>query len=204
MVVTPTHSAEDYAGALRALMPRGRVWPDDPSSVQSQVLHALAASLARLDAAAADLIVDTFPSSAVGLLPEWEDSLGLPDPCLGPNPTIAERQAQAKARFIGNGGQSKAWFIAFAGVLGFQISISEYGAFRTGAGRCGTPLAGEDWVFTWLVTILADASSLSNSLFRAGISRTGDPLSSGAVGRATLECELRRLAPAHTHLLFAA
>ncbi|NIJ07248.1 uncharacterized protein YmfQ (DUF2313 family) [Sphingomonas vulcanisoli] len=202
--MTALYSVDDYAAALGALMPRGRVWPTDPGSTQAYVRHALARSMERLDGDAIALLADIFPPSSVDLLPEWEDTLGLPDPCLGPNPTIQQRQQQVTARFVGNGGQSAAWYIAFAALLGFVIEITEYGPFRVGAGRCGTPLAGEPWIFTWLVTVVSGDSSAAAAAFRAGISRAGNPLSSAASGRAALECELRRIAPGHTNILFAA
>ncbi|WP_197520275.1 putative phage tail protein, partial [Paraburkholderia tropica] len=45
------------------------------------------------------LLIDSFPPTAYELLPEWESTLGLPDPCAGEAPTIPQRQAQVLARF---------------------------------------------------------------------------------------------------------
>jgi uncharacterized protein YmfQ (DUF2313 family) len=56
--------------------------------VQSQVLYGLAKSYERETARANNLLVDSFPLTTYELLPEWESSLGLPDPCAGVAPIL--------------------------------------------------------------------------------------------------------------------
>lgn len=196
-------TASDYAAALRALFPRGRVWPAEADSQQSVAIAAIAEDLEQLDADANDLLADSFPASAVHLLPEWEETLGLPDPCLGDFPTIAQRQAQVVARLIGAGGQSKQFFIDFAAKLGFVIEISEFAPSRIGRIRCGNHLAGADWAHTWLVTVISGDGGVLLAAFRTGVGRMGDHLASDAVTYPVLECELKALKPAHTQIFFA-
>lgn len=176
-------AASDYLSALQALMPQGRVWPKAPDSVQAQVLAGLAASFARSDEAAMGLIDDVFPPTAVQMLPEWEATLGLPDPCAGPAPTIALRQAQVAARFVGTGGQSVPFFIAFALTLGFIITIQEF----TGT----VSLAN-----TWQVTVPNSGATF----FTADGSYAEDPIDAFTTGANVLQCEFERLKPAHTQL----
>jgi uncharacterized protein YmfQ (DUF2313 family) len=99
-MIPPNYTAADFLKALQGLMPRGRLWPRDADAVQTQVLAQLAPSYARSTARANYLLVDAFPATTYELLPEWESTLGLPDPCAGVAPTIPLRQAQALARFV--------------------------------------------------------------------------------------------------------
>jgi len=170
-------SAADYAAQLRALMPRGRAWSTDPDSVQAQVLGALAQTFETADADAQGLLVDAFPATTEQLLPEWEASLGLPDPCAGPSPTVPQRQGQVVARLIGGGGHTIAFYEAFASALGFTATIQTYAPFCVGRNACGQPLAGAAWAFALGVAITANPGGLPTSV---------------------LLCELNRIRLAHT------
>ena len=179
----PQFGQADYANAIEALLPRGRVWPRDPASVQSQAVAGFAGTPTRLDAAAMQLIEDGFPSTAVALLPEWEESLGLPDPCAGPEPTIALRQAQVTARFAGLGGQSVAFYTGFAATLGFDITITEFTGSLTLANTWQVNVPGSNITY-----FLCDESYIDDTI---------DLVASDA---AVLVCEFARLKPAHTIL----
>ncbi len=196
------YSVADYTSALRRLMPRGRVWPSDAVTEQAQVIGTLAPTFARIDEDAVNLIVDAFPATTMAFVEEWEAALGLPDPCLGPNPTLQQRRDQIVARFVNSGGQSATSFIAFAASLGFVITIPDYAPFGAGRARPGQPVGGGAWALAWLVTIVSDATSADHAAFRAGVSRAGDPLASTAAGHDALFCEIRARAPAHTVPLF--
>ncbi|MDE3022271.1 MAG: DUF2313 domain-containing protein [Pseudomonadota bacterium] len=192
----PVFSNADFLQALQALMPRGRVWPKESDAIQTQTLDGLAPTFTRLAQAAQNLLVDAFPKTTFELLPEWEETLGLPDPCAGVSPTLQMRQSQVLARFIGNGGQSVAYFVLYAKSLGYSITITNYTPFRMGQQRMGNQLGGPDWAFTWAI------DSALNTLvsFRMGRSAMGEPLESW--GNTVLECELSAIAPAHTLLKF--
>lgn len=196
-MAAPNYSAADYLSAMQALMPRGRVWPREPDAVMTQVLSGLSQSFARHTERSNYLLVDAFPATAVELLPEWEATLGLPDPCAGPSPTVAARQAQVVARLTNSGGQSPAYFVRYAGLLGYTITITEFAPARVGQSRVGQPLNGNDWAFAWRIN--APLNTISQS--RVGIARAGEPLASW--GNAVLECEIRELVPAHTIPIFA-
>lgn len=192
----PAWTTDDLLAAMQQVMPRGRAWPRDLASVQAQTLRTLMPTFQRLTARGAYLLTDAFPSTADELLPEWEASLGLPDPCAGESPTIALRQAQVTARFIAGGGQSIAYFVNFAKTLGYDITIEQFAPFRVGASRVGTPLYGEAWAFAWQV----NAPEFSISYFAVDVSAVGEPLATW--GNTVLQCELRRLVPAHTTVIF--
>ncbi|CCD30265.1 Putative bacteriophage tail protein [Candidatus Glomeribacter gigasporarum BEG34] len=195
-MAAPVYSAADYRRALQALLPRGRVWPREPNATQTRLLEGLAPLYARSHARANRLLRDICISSTVELLPEWEATLGLPDPCTGPLSTVQARRAQAVARFANTGGQSAAHFIRMAAQLGYAISITCYAPFRCGQSRCGQPLGGVDWFYHWAV----NAPLTTKIRFRTGQSATGEPLASW--GNRALECQLRRIAPAQSTLQF--
>jgi uncharacterized protein YmfQ (DUF2313 family) len=177
----PVFDDDDYTQAMANLLPRGRAWPRDPDAFLMALLRSLAPTYSRSGAAAAGLIDDVFPATTNSFLTEWEESLGLPDPCTVLGATVTQRRNSVLAKLVGNPGQTEAYFIAVAAALGFTITITE--------GAAGT----HQW------TIHA---SLNNIVyFKAGISVAGDPLASW--GNSELECRLNMLKPAHTQLLFA-
>lgn len=195
-MTTVVYSVDDFHAALWNLMPRGRAWAKEPGSVQDQVLASLAPSHQRLCAASLGLISDAFPATAIDMIPEWQLTLGLPDPCAGPAPTLIQQRQQIVARFADDGGQSAAYFEALAATLGYQITITNNAPFRCGQSACNQQLGGQEWSFSWVV----HAPSYTVNPFLAGQSAAGDPLSS--TGNAVLECELQERSPAHTVLQF--
>lgn len=190
-------TAEEYARVLLALLPRGRIWPREAGSTVATVVSGLSPTPARLDARALELLTDAFPPTALELLPEWERSLGLPDPCSGAATTIQGRRAQVVARLIAVGGQSVPYFIAYAATLGFTVTVEEFAPARAGVLRAGDALLGEAWAHTWRIHAPAETVTY----FRAGLSAAGEPLA--AWGNAVLGCVLQRVKPAHTILQIA-
>ncbi|UEC03979.1 YmfQ family protein [Burkholderia vietnamiensis] len=195
-MAAPLLLAANFLKAIQALLPRGPVWPREQDAVQTRVLAGLAPSYERNTARANYLLVDAFPGTTYELLPEWEETLGLPDPCAGEQPTIAARQAQVVARFAGVGGQSPQYFIDYAARLGFKITITQYTPFRMGQQAMGDPLGSQDWAFAWAINS-PYASPIS---FLMGQSAMGDALETW--NNTVLECELNAIKPAHTVLRF--
>jgi uncharacterized protein YmfQ (DUF2313 family) len=189
-MLAPTYTAMEYLWAFQRLLPRGRIWHRAWGTVQAEQLLTLMPTWARLSGRANDLIVDAFPCSTSSLLPEWEASLGLPDPCTGPLATIQERVAAVCAKFTSRGGQSVDYFIAVCEALGYPgVTIDEF-----------PPTSGTDpgLVYQWRVNIYAPTGTV---WFRAGTSAAGEPLASW--GSTVLECTLEALKPAHTTIVFA-
>jgi uncharacterized protein YmfQ (DUF2313 family) len=190
------YSQADYARALQRLLPRGRAWPQDPDSVQARTILGLAGSFHALDASARFLLVDTFPQTAVGMLPEWEASLGLPDPCQGDTPSLPARQNQVVARLADSGGQSPSDLIAYAARLGFTITIEEFTPLLCGLGGCGAEILVADAAHTFAVH--APETTVIHA--ECGLAGCGDLITS--FGNDVLECELEAIAPAHTVVVF--
>jgi len=192
---TPQFSDEAFLAGFQNLLPTGPIWPRDGDAVQTQVYAALVKGYMRNAAAGIALIADVFPATAVDALDEWEATLGLPDPCAGPEPTVALRQAQVTARFIAGGGQSIAYFVNFAKTLGYDITITQFAPSRFGR-PFGGNFGGTAWAFTWQI----NAPQFTVATFNFGTGHFGDPFASW--GNTVLQCELQRLSPAHTTLLF--
>lgn len=192
----PSYTSADFTTALLGLLPRGRVWPKELTSVQAQAMSCFSPTFQRSSDKAVGLIADAFPASTTDLIGEWESTLGLPDPCAGTSPTLQARRNQIVARLCNSGGQSIAFFTAFAAGLGYQISITQYAPFRCGQSTCGQQLGGPEWFFTWAINVQLNTVNY----FRAGQAAAGEPLASW--GNKVLECELSAAAPAHTILQF--
>jgi uncharacterized protein YmfQ (DUF2313 family) len=188
------YTQADYLAALQDHMPRGAIWPRDADAVQTQVLGAVAYSYLRSGARAVGLLSDAFPVAPVELLPEWEASLGLPDPCAGIAPSLQARQQAVAARFVATGGQNAAYFVAVAAALGYQITITQFAPSRFGQ-AFGMLFGGSAWAYTWQVN--APEYSVQPLQFGGDF---GDYFSQW--GNTVLQCELQRLAPAHTTLIF--
>ncbi len=156
----PRYSVSDYAAAMRALMPRGRAWSDDPDSAQAKVRTAVATTYARSDAAGSAILNGSIPGRLTASLPEWEATLALPDFNLVPNPSIEQRLDQVRGRFVSVGGQSREAVTAFAAALGFTIAITNYSPFRVGLSTVGNPVASDEWSFVWGVTVTAKTGAL--------------------------------------------
>lgn len=195
-MAAPQFSAQDYLQALQALLPRGHVWPRDADATQTKLVAALARVYERTNLRADQLLSDAFPATTFELLPEWEETLGLPDPCAGPAPTVGARRAQVVARVKAQGGQSVAYLTAFAASLGYTITITQYVPARAGLLKAGQPLNGPDWAHAWSVT--APGNTVTHA--QAGTLAAGEPLAYW--GNTVLGCELAEVKPAHSTLFF--
>jgi uncharacterized protein YmfQ (DUF2313 family) len=181
---------------LQSLLPQGRAWPRDEDATLTALLRGLAKSMADAHTRQINLLVDGFPATTEELLPEWEATLGLPDPCAGPLALVSERVAQVVARIKGKGGQSIPYYIQFAADLGYTITITEFAPYRVGH-PIGVPIFGEAWAHAWEV----NAPAFTVRYFRTGIDTAGTPLADWAGG--VLACELNRIKPGQTILFFS-
>lgn len=151
--------------------------------------------LDRVQWRAEKLLLEMIPRTCRETLGRWERVLGLPDPCTGMLPTIALRRAAVVTKDAAGGGLSRAYFIALAEALGYHITITEFAPFTAGS-LAGDVLTNGGWVYTWQV----NAQETTVGVFLAGEGVAGEPLRVWGID--ILECALRRLKPAHTHVIF--
>ena len=191
------HSAEEYREALAGLLPTGLAWPRDPQSTLQRVLASLAVELERIDMRAAQLLAETDPATTSELLPDWERVVGLPDPCVTTEQTVAERRQALEGRLTSVGGQSRRFFIELAARLGYSITIDEF-ASSGAATAAGIPFTGDGWAHTWRVNV---PTTVAVTPFRVGAGSVGEPLR--VWSNEVIECQFNRYKPAHTVVLFA-
>ena len=195
MPTPPAFGDADYQQAMLRLLPSGRVWRRDPASTLSAVMLALAPTYTRNTAAAAQVLIDASPATTQNLLVEWENSLGLPDPCTAPNPSIEQRQAAVRAKFGARGALTTAYFITLAAALGFTITITEFSPYTVDM-PCDEPLLEPEWAFIWQV----NAPQITTFYFSVEESSVDDPLETYDAGE--LVCRITQDAPAGTLVLF--
>jgi uncharacterized protein YmfQ (DUF2313 family) len=189
-------NASDYLQQLQAVLLRGKAWTRDAGSVMSQLLAGIAEEFARVDLRADELLYEADPRTTNELLADWERNFGLPDPCgeqLGN--TISLRRDVLVYKVTSLGGQSKQFYIDLAARLGFTVTITEFKKY-TVTSAVNEAMNGEDWVFAWQVN--APAETVRTMTVKSGVN---EPFN--AWGNEILECNISRLKPAHTHVLFA-
>jgi uncharacterized protein YmfQ (DUF2313 family) len=195
--MTGQFTAAEYAGAMRALLPRGPAWNIEAGSTQAALCAAFTQIVGQSDADAIQIIADAFPETASAMLPEWNETLGIPDACFGPPASVTQNRQQIVAKLIGTGGQSIAYFVGLAAAFGIDITISEFSALYTDTAiPAGMILAPADWAYTWRVNI--DRNSVP---FISVASPVNAFLASQNLQ--ALDCLLRRYKPAHTQFYYA-
>ena len=188
-------TTDDYLAQLQALLPQGPAWPRDAGATLTKLLRAMADELARVDSRAGQLIDETDPRTTAELLADWERVAGLPDSCVTAAQTTAQRRAALHARLTTLGGQNVSYFIALAASLGYTVTITEF-RLHTVEDDVEYPLYGHPWQFAWQI------NAPLNTVGTLSVTDTvADPLAWW--GNELLECVIRRLKPAHTHVLFA-
>ena len=187
-------TTEQYFSQLRGLLPSGPAWDPDIVPEVGLVLAGVAVEFSRLDARAVDLLNEMDPSGVSELVPEWESIMGLPDPCLGPNPAFEDRRLAVRRRLVGVGGQSRAYFLEIAVSQGYPSpTITEHRAPRMGRSRFGSAHFGT-WYAQFMWTLNTGGRQRKGRRF--GVSFWGERF--GANPGDALECLIRRPAPAHT------
>ena len=93
-----------------------------------------------------------------------------------------------------SGGSSVAYYTAFAARLGYEITITEFAPSRFGK-KFGSAFGGNDWAYAWQVNM--PQFTISHLKFGDLFGKTF-----AAWGDAVLQCELNRIKPAHTILMF--
>lgn len=203
-------SKADYKTLMLGLLPPGQL-ARGPESNMAKVLDAPAAEFSRVHAMAALLLEEADPRTTIALFSEWESFAGLPDPCSPSDLTMGERRDRLIQKLKSRGGQSRAYFIGIAAELGYDVTIEEFrpmgfGGWGFGAHvqpnpygryRIGPQTPGNKYQYYWRVYV----SGVRLTRFAFARSTFGDPMLKIRAAE-DLECILRRLKPADTHLTF--
>ncbi|AEI76559.1 phage protein [Cupriavidus necator N-1] len=214
MDVTVTH----YRQQLLRLLPQGPAWPQDEGDLAVRVLNALALTYLSVHKAAEQLHEESDPRATSALLDDWERNYGLPDLCLTPPVSVADRRARLVRKVVWGGGQSRAFFLGFLSSLGYPIepgdpsgaamdldfvnqsyrtdgyvTITEFRPFRANS-KCNAALNQGGWRYAWRVNVPSTATVRAMT----AAARCNEPL--GSWGDPGLYCLLAQHKPAHTVL----
>lgn len=185
-----------HADVLKLCLPPVSYDPTDPILVAE-----LEAEGKQLDAAqqsADQLLAEMHPSTATVSLPDWERVYGLPDPCVTIAHSIDQRRAALNSKANAKGGQSIAYFVGLAAIMGYPGATVDEFPMATCNSDCNAELNSEDDGFFWRLNLPA----ATGGVFQATCnSDCNSPLQSW--GDEALECRIRKLRPAHTTVLFA-
>jgi len=196
MPKAPQPLLADWLAATMDLLPQGYAWSRNLASNLGGLVGIIAGErLLRHASHIAVLEVESLPTSAVELLPEWEEAASLPDPCRALPGTLEQRWDALADVFFADHPPTPANMIAWALSAGWNITIREQRSFVAGVSMAGDAIGEND--FVWVVTVLDQV----RLYFVAGRNVGGDPLWTFP-DLTTLECILLRAAPAHTQVYF--
>ncbi len=164
----------------------------------AKLLASFAGGMALMDLRLQDLLAEINPSTSSSLLPEWEAFVALPDQCCNlTTAPLAERQRMVVSRLTDVGSLSRAYFLQLAIDLGYQdVSITEFRPTHCEM-TCEVAVMDERFRFLWKVNLPHQGDN--HTVFRPG-SRCDERIDSYTFG--ALECQMTRLKPAHTHVIF--
>ena len=187
-----------WLAALQALLPPGRAFTRNPDSFLTKVLSSIAAMLLAAQLWLEDVLYQADPRNATSMLPRWEEFFNLPDKCTPAGQQLVDRQRAAYQRLLEQGGQSRAYFIDLAAMLGEQnITITEFKRFTCNS-NCNDALYSEADCFVWQVNIPRVAQNIQ-------IFNCNSPCDSSlhAYLASVIECAFNERRPAQTDVIFA-
>lgn len=178
---------------LKRLLPTG-VFDTSAPLIATELL----AEGSALDVAQAtvDLLLNECdPRTTLYHLTDWERALGLPDLCVGLQPTVDQRRAAVVAKATQHPNLSRAYFIKLAAALGYTITITEFSVYSV-ISALNAPVYDWRWLFSWQVN-----APIINTHGYTVLSAVNEALS--GTGNEILECVIRKNRPAHTYVQFA-
>jgi len=192
-------TAYDYLHQLQALLPTGLAWPREADATLTKLLTGLSVELARVDARAMRLWEEADPRTADELLDAWERMLGLPDECMaGLALSLLERRRLAHQRLVEQGGQSAAYFMGLATLLGEPgCTVTEFRPMNCND-DCNDALFSDADRFYWRVNI---PHAPNNTRAMNCNDDCNDALQ--LYTPSLIECPLSERKPAHTNVIFA-
>lgn len=185
------HSADDFAQAMRMLLPPGIAFDVQPGSNLDLLLHGLATEPALVDQARVDLLDEADPSQTIELLPDWEIAAGLPDDCAPAVQTVQQRQAALVQKITSNQVITLAYLEAAADALGFVVTpvkrhMRQYGTLYGGC-FYGDTYGDSTWNF--VIEIHAALTNVEERTYDSAV--YGEAYASW--GNTLLECVLAKL-----------
>ncbi len=193
-----TRPVDDVRAEMIALLPDGWLWPKrQQDTLLAALLEPLAGEISLIEQTAAAMIDELDPRSATLCLIDYERVLG-PDPCGRDTSTMSlgDRRQLAHQRWTARGGASRQYFIDLAAKRGVTIAIEENLVTMADAAVAGDELIETPEQFIGTVSL----ALLGEVVAKADESQAGDLLLD--IVLSDVECDIRRLKPAHTEVVF--
>lgn len=146
-------TSEQYRDLLLSLLPKGKIWPDDPNSTLAKYLYGMAEEYYRIESRGEDLYEEKDVTTAEELLDEHEIDFGLPDAGDVIADNTAKRRQELQSVLLRVGQQFSQYFIDIASALGYDITIEEFMPFWAGVGQSGDSVGVQNNIFIWRVLI---------------------------------------------------
>lgn len=202
---------EKYSSTLKKLFPQGWAFRFFKDLNITKIIDSLSIEPDRLEARAYKLLDELDPNTTYEMLDNWERLLGIPDECTPDTElSVFERRLRILQKLTTGGGQSADFYKLIAGQLGYDVEVIEiinFRDFRAGIARAGDALTnttlpnGETGPAGWAFTFLIKAPADLIRPFYAGQGSAGQRLVIRE--NSTLECVIKKFAPAHTLVLFS-
>jgi uncharacterized protein YmfQ (DUF2313 family) len=206
-----TFGVEKYSSTIKKLFPTGWAFRFYSGLNLTKIIDSLSIEPDRVEQRAYKLLDELDPNTTYEMLDNWERLLRIPDECTPPgDPTIYERRVRILQKLTTGGGQSRAFFKLIAEQLGYDadiIDVVNFRDFRVGASRVGEKLSnsttpgGGVGAAGWAYTFQIKAPAELTRPFRVGQGSVGQRLV--LVENQTLECVIRKFAPAHVTVIFS-
>lgn len=148
----PIFTRQHYTAAFLSLLPSGPIWSRALNGIITRLASVWVQPIKRNGDRAANLLTDAFPATTQELLPEWQNTLGLPDPVQPSGQTLEQAQGQVVARLVGSQATSIPELEALAKTLGYTVTFTPQTAFYFGM-PFGSQFGGEGWNFVLLATV---------------------------------------------------
>lgn len=178
-------TAEQYKKQLQSLLPKGKLWNRDESSILTKLLHGKAEELARIEERIENLLEEKDVRTTTELITEHEADFGIPEEGEELQTTVEARREELLSKLIAVGQQDKGYFEDISEAFGYDIVIEEFQPFWAGFGVAGFPCGDQFNLFYWKVGI--DVDSVTESI---------------EVNISKLISRINRLKPGHTIVLF--
>lgn len=202
---------EKYSTTLKKLFPTGWAFRFYTGLNITKILDSLSVEPDRVERRAYKLLDELDPNTTFEMLDNWERLLKIPDECTPPDEvTVFERRVRILQKLTTGGGQSEAFFKLIAEQLGYDISVIDvvnFRDFRAGVARVGEALSnstipgGGTNSAGWAYTFMIKAPAVLTRPFRVGQGSVGQRLI--LTENATLECVIKKFAPAHVSVIFS-
>lgn len=200
-------SHEDHVAAIAANLPSGRVWA--PKLLRGSNLNALLRGIAptfeRMDGFVQRFVEQCIPTETEVYLEEWEDALGIPDPCIPieSDPAKRRRNIAIKLALLA-GVQTRADFQFIATLFDLVVEVNpgiDHVSIADGGYGLKTPVMDIPADFASVAiarcSIVVVESVPSNAQFPYEF-----PLPFATGEQLQMRCLFETLKPAHTQIVY--